>query len=219
MAGRTRSDTFTTDADRDHALQDALTAYRTAWRAKVGEVNAAIAASAERQRGHAGAQPGGRVLMNRREFGQLKAAGGLRLTHCEFKESRRARLPKHMARVRRQRVFATDLIEIGQGLSAVFLRRSGDCLEKRALYAYAFRDHPDGLEPLLRMDYHPSHKGLHVKFNCENAVELVNRDVVQGREFGLRTAGYDPDDELDRARFVEEFCRRIAVPLGQGDLL
>lgn len=157
--------------------------------------------------------------MNRQEFRQAKAAGGLRLTHYEFREARKARLPKHMARVRSQRVFATDLIEIGQGLSVVFLWRSGDCLEKRALFGYAFREHAEGLEPLLRMDYHPSHKGLHVKFNCENTLELVNRDVVQGREFGLKAAAYDPGKERDRARFVADFCRCIGASLGQGDLL
>ena len=92
-------------------------------------------------------------------------------------------------------------------------------LEKRALYGYAFREKPEGLEPLLRMDYHPSHKGLHVKFNCERPVDFINRDVVQGREFRLNGLPLDPDLERDRARFVEEFCRRTAASLGGGDLL
>lgn len=157
--------------------------------------------------------------MDRKGFRQAKATGGLRLAHYEFKEARKAKLPKHMGRVRRKRVFATDLIAIGQDISVVFLWRTGDCLEKRALYGYAFRELADGLEPLLRMDYHPSHKGLHVKFNCENPVELLNRDVVLGKEFQLKPFSIDPDNAQDRARFVEEFCRRIAVSLGKGELL
>lgn len=157
--------------------------------------------------------------MDRREFRHEKATGGLRLTRYEFKESRKAKLPKHMERVRSKRVFTTDLIAVGRDISVVFLWRTGDCLEKRALYGYAFRQQPEGLEPLLRMDCHPSHKGLHVKFNCERSVKFINRDVVQGREFRLNHQPLDPDKELDRARFVEEFCRRIAASLGEGDLL
>jgi hypothetical protein len=38
---------FDTDPDWPKPLQDALTAYRTAWRAKMDEVNACIAANAE----------------------------------------------------------------------------------------------------------------------------------------------------------------------------
>lgn len=157
--------------------------------------------------------------MERREFRRAKTIGGLRLTHYEFKESRRAKLPKHMEHIRRKRVLATDLIAVGQDVSVVFLWRTGDCLEKRALYGYAFRQKPEGLEPLLRMDYHPSHKGLHVKFNCERTVDLINRDVVQGREFRLKDMTFDPDNPTDRARFVAEFCRRIAARLGEGELL
>lgn len=157
--------------------------------------------------------------MDRREFRRAKAAGGLRLARYEFKESRKAKLPKHMEHIRRKRVLATDLIDIGRDVSVVFLWRSGDCLEKRALHGYAFRQKPEGLEPLLRMDYHPSHKGLHVKFNCEQPIEFINRDVVRGREFNLNHPPLDPDAAQDRARFVEEFCRRIAVSFGEGDLL
>jgi adenine-specific DNA-methyltransferase len=40
---------FDTDADWPQALQDAVTAYRKAWRAKMDEVNACIAASAEQE--------------------------------------------------------------------------------------------------------------------------------------------------------------------------
>lgn len=157
--------------------------------------------------------------MDRKAFRTEKKTGGLRLCHYEFKESRKARLPKHMERVRGKRVFATDLIELGRNISAVFLWRTGGALEKRALYGYAFRQHPEGLEALLRMDYHPSYKGLHVKFGCEQPVSFINRDVVQGREFRLNNVALDPDESRDRARFVEEFCRRISASFGEGDLL
>jgi adenine-specific DNA-methyltransferase len=40
---------FDADPDWPHALQEALTAYRQAWRAKLDEVNAAIAANAEQE--------------------------------------------------------------------------------------------------------------------------------------------------------------------------
>jgi adenine-specific DNA-methyltransferase len=40
---------FDTDPDWPQALQDAVTAYRTAWRAKMDEVNACIAANAEQE--------------------------------------------------------------------------------------------------------------------------------------------------------------------------
>ncbi len=40
---------FDTDPDWPQALQDALTAYRTAWRAKMDEVNACISANAEQE--------------------------------------------------------------------------------------------------------------------------------------------------------------------------
>ena len=40
---------FDTDPDWPKALQDAVTAYREAWRAKMDEVNACIAANAEQE--------------------------------------------------------------------------------------------------------------------------------------------------------------------------
>ncbi len=49
MDGSTGRVPFDTDPDWPQALQDAVTAYRKAWRAKMDEVNACIAANAEQE--------------------------------------------------------------------------------------------------------------------------------------------------------------------------
>jgi len=91
--------------------------------------------------------------------------------------------------------------------------------EKRALYGWLFTQSGRGLVPIVRLDYHRSHKNLHVVANCEQARDLVNRGLPGCPEFALRPVEMDPDVPVDRMRFVALFCQRLNIQLGEAGLL
>ena len=104
-------------------------------------------------------------------------------------------------------------------LRTIFLWKTAAIREQRALYGWLFQDTARGLLPLVRLDYHPSHKNLHLVLNCENRLDLTNRDLPGCKELALHEVDLDPDDAGNRQRFVAIFCERLKIALGQPWLL
>ena len=102
---------------------------------------------------------------------------------------------------------------------SVFIWKSGVVREQRSLYGWMFRQTDRGLDPVARLDYHPSHKNLHAVINCERGLDLTNRGLPGCKEFLFADIELDPDSPTDRNRFIEVFCKRFNVQLGYGDLL
>jgi len=157
--------------------------------------------------------------MERKALRQIKQTAGRRLSGVESIPARRAKLPKPLDKLAGGNLRATPLYEVGGDIRATFVWRTGDILEKRALFGHLFRNTARGIEPLARLDYHPSHKNLHVVLPCDVSIDLTNRHVVQGRELALRKVELDPDNETDRRRFVSTFCERFNIKLGEEGLL
>ena len=115
---------------------------------------------------------------------------------------------------------ATPLYEVGGDLRVAFVAKTAAAREQRQLYAWAFQATEKGLLPLARMDYHPSHKGLHMVLNCERGLDLTNRGLPGCREFALGDVELDADEDKDRNKFVALFCERLGIELGKaGGLL
>ena len=157
--------------------------------------------------------------MERKALRQIKQTAGRRLPVVEFIPARRAKLPKPLDKLSGGNLRATPLYEVGGDVRATFVWRSADILEKRALFGFLFRETDRGIEPLARLDYHLSHKNLHVMLPCDVSIDLTNRHVVQGRELALHAVELDPDNETDRSRFVSTFCERFNIKLGEEGLL
>lgn len=112
------------------------------------------------------------------------------------------------------------MLPVADGLSACFLWRNGSILEKTAMYGYLFQETAGNLTPIIRMDWHPSHKRLHVRVNCENNLDLEGRDLVGCKELNLSEShAFDVRKDDDRARFIDVFCQACNIVLGDGDLL
>jgi hypothetical protein len=156
--------------------------------------------------------------MDRKALRGIKKQDGKRLVDVEFGPLRK-RLPKPLDKLAGKRFRVSALYEIGAELAAVFVWKTGDIPEKRALYGWLFVRSPRGLVPLVRLDYHPSHKNLHLVANCERGLDLTNRGLPGCPEFALRTVDLDPDVAEHRMRFVSLFCERLNIRLGEPGLL
>ena len=145
------------------------------------------------------------------------------LPGCTFKKFSKGSLPKQFGHLKTSRHHVSGLIDLGGGYGAVFLWKDGDVLERTAIYGWLTLTVGENLLPLLRLDWHPSHKGLHVSLNCEIPYDLTNRNVVGGKELQLKNAfPFDPKIEEHRTRFVNVFCARFGVtikPEAGGELL
>lgn len=156
--------------------------------------------------------------MDRKDLKALKLVGGRQLVNCAFSPIKK-KLPKPLDKLSGGRIKATPLIDVGASMRAVFIWKTGVVREQRSLYGWLFREVDRGLEPVARLDYHPSHKNLHVVFNCERDLDLTNRGLPGCKEFKLRDTNLDPDEVVDRNRFISIFCKRFGIRLGEGELL
>lgn len=125
-----------------------------------------------------------------------------------------------LRRIRGRRVHHTDVMDCGGAYRALFVWRDGEIREKRSFYAWLFiaKGEKD-LIPLARIDYHPSHKDLHILVNCEDSRDLTNRALPGSRELTLTPLrALDPAEELDRQtlirRAMEIFGIEFATPDG-----
>lgn len=156
--------------------------------------------------------------MERSELKSLKTLTGRRLVTFTFAPLKK-KLPKPLDKLSGSRIKTTPLYDVGTEMKAIFVWKTGLVREQRSLFGWLFRESDRGLEPLFRLDYHPSHKNLHAKINCEGRFDLINRDLVGCKEFGLRDVDLDPDIEADRSKFISIFCERFNIQLGDGDLI
>jgi hypothetical protein len=133
----------------------------------------------------------------------------------------RKKLPAPLDKVPQARREATAMIPVGEDLKAVFIAKSGDVREKKAINGFLFRERDGRLTPLVRMDLHLSHKDLHIHINCEDERDLTGRGLPGCKEFALdrfAISNFDPDREEDRQRFIGAFCDVCNIALGRGDL-
>jgi hypothetical protein len=84
------------------------------------------------------------------------------------------------------RLTASRLLDVGAGMKAIFIVRSGDVLERRAFFGYLLEEHEGALMPLAILHYHPSHKGVHMLVNCETGRDFTGRQVA-----GSAGAGFE----------------------------
>lgn len=154
-------------------------------------------------------------VMDRKELRSIKSLRGKRLEAVQFKPVSRNKLPKPLDKLGGPRVKASPLYNVGHDLKAVFVWKTAPVKEQRQLYGFLFKEFPRGLLPMVRLDYHPSHKGLHMLLNCEDERDLTNRGLPGCKELAITDKALDPDVEDDRNRFIALFCERVNIELGE----
>jgi hypothetical protein len=158
--------------------------------------------------------------MKREELKEFLSQPLRYLTDVKFSAIKKKQFPKPLDALRSTKFKASNWFSVGQGQYAVFVLKNSDVLEQRSIFGWLFREVSGRYEPLVRMDYHCSHKNLHAKLNCDSPLDLIGRNLVQCKEFdltkpdrNLRASGFDPDDEQDQKRFVHIFCERFGIEL------
>ena len=129
-------------------------------------------------------------------------------------------MPKFL-NMKSRRVEHTDLMDAGGNYRALFLWRDGAYFDKRKFSAWLFLSQGEDLIPIARMDYHPSHKGFHVHFNCEDGRDLTNRALPGVKELAFgKTRRLDPKLDIDRINLVDQAlkCLGISLPSEKGGL-
>ncbi len=160
-----------------------------------------------------------RTWMSRSQLTQVKRTEK-HLLNVEFKPIRKNNLPRPLHRVGGPRLQSSKMLNIGDNYRACFIWKTAQEWEGRSLYGWLFEETAKGLLPLARMDYHPSHKPLHLVLNCESGIYLVNRNLVGCKEYIIMPdSRFDPDSSYDRDRFINIFCAKLNIRLGEGELL
>lgn len=140
-----------------------------------------------------------------------------RMEGLAFTPHKKNRFPAPWQNVCVARRLSTGLVQVADDLHVGFIAKGGERYEQRAIYGCLFKGNPpNALTPLLRLDWHPSHKGLHAVINCEDDRDLRGRNL-SGKELDLRSYGVsflDPEDEQDRLKFVDIFCSVCNITLG-----
>jgi hypothetical protein len=137
----------------------------------------------------------------------------------KFVRAKRGRLKSPYPRIKGGRTHHTDILDAGGSYQVLFAWKDGAVRERRSFYCWLWLERPDGLAPIARLDYHPSHKDLHVNLNCEGVLDLINRDCVACKEFNLHSKGQlDPAQERDREALIrvamECFGIKFITPAG-----
>lgn len=159
-------------------------------------------------------------MFKRKELKNIKSIKK-RLEFIDFKPlPKRNTLPAPLNKICGSKIKASDLTEIGNNYKTFFLWKTADILEKRALYGHLFYSTQRGLIPIARLDYHCSHKGLHIILNCEDERDLIGRALPGCKEFNLNLNKIiDPDNKVDRQRFISIFCEKLNITLGREDMV
>ncbi len=152
--------------------------------------------------------------MNRKDLSIMKRAAK-RLENVIFHPAKKGKLPKPLDKLGGARLYTTPLLILGDDLRAVFVWKTAPIVEQRQLYGWLFQSVENSLLPIARMDYHPSHKNLHVVLNCERDLDLSNRGLPGCKEFALHEVTLNPDNEQDRFHFITIFCERLNIKLGE----
>ena len=133
----------------------------------------------------------------------------------DFKPAAASReLPKFL-RLKGKRIHHTDLLDAGGLYRVLLMWRDGSIREKRAFGAWLFLAQGSELVPIVRMDYHPSHRGLHLHLNCEDSRDLTNRALPGTKILNLKTKQkWDPKTGIDRINLTSRAlqCFSISLP-------
>lgn len=142
------------------------------------------------------------------------------ITDITFRQAAgKSRKPVAFLRLKGKRTHHTELLDCGGGYRALFSWRDGDIREKRCFYAWLFLAAGGAdLVPIARIDYHPSHKDLHIVLNCEDERDLTNRALPGCRELNLqRQRPLDPAQELDRQALIDCAMRTLGIEFAPLD--
>lgn len=144
-----------------------------------------------------------------------------RLLHVPaYKPLRRGRLPRPLEKMGGGRMFATDLLSVGESYRLCFAWRDGVLLADTAFFAWLFEAGNEGLYPLAILHYHPSHKPVHMLTPCRDGRDFLNRQLPGVIEFKIAKERFDPRQDTDRQRMAAIFCERCGIAMGQaGGLL
>ncbi|MDG5498934.1 hypothetical protein [Marinobacter sp. BGYM27] len=127
-------------------------------------------------------------------------------------------LPRFVKFRSRGRVRCSDILDAGDGYRVMFVWRSGPARVKRLFSAWLFLAAGDDLVPLARLDYHPSHKGIHIHVNCDESRDHTNRMMPGCKSLNMKTTGdYDPDNSIDRQNLVGIAMDRFNIEFWQAD--
>ncbi|CAD1788742.1 hypothetical protein XSP_001045 [Xanthomonas euroxanthea] len=164
----------------------------------------------------------GTGLFPRTELLKIKAQPK-RLIAAAFTAHQKRRFPPPLHKVQPSRRSSTNLISLGGDFYAAFVARTADTYEKKAMYGFLLRgDKEAELTCLLRLDWHPSHKGMHCIVNCEQERDLSGRNLAGCKELALKdspVSGLDPDIEDHRKEFIRIFCDVCNISAGEAGLL
>lgn len=126
-----------------------------------------------------------------------------RIDELNFRQAGRGRNSPGFLRLKGTRIYHTDLLDCGGPYRAIFIWRDGPIREKRAFYAWLLLSQGQGLEAIARIDYHPSHKDVHMVVNCEDRRDLINRALPGCKQLDLkRLRPLDPAIGIDRQALV-----------------
>lgn len=116
---------------------------------------------------------------------------------------------------RRKDVYVSGLIEVSNSHAVFFLYRDGQILTDRAFFGYLFCVLQNkSLNTLYEFHWHPSHKGIHCKLQCNTSLNYTGRLLVQAPELQLAPPSeLDPAKEADRVKLVQMFCAKCGIHL------
>lgn len=140
----------------------------------------------------------------------------------DFKPAAKKRALPKCLKIRPGRLHHTDLLNAGGDYRVMLLWRDGETRERRAFYGHLWLETHKGLVPVARLDYHPSHKDLHIVLNCQDERDLTNRGLPGCKELALKPKHkLDPAQELDRQSLVTAAmqCFNISFAAKPDELL
>lgn len=136
----------------------------------------------------------------------------------DFKAASSSREMPKFLRLKGKRIHHTNILDAGGLYRVLFVWRDGSILEKRSFAAWLFVAQGAELVPVVRMDYHPSHRGLHVHANCEDDRDLTNRALPGAKILNLKnTQNWDPKLGIDRINLVSRALQYFSISLVEAE--
>lgn len=137
-------------------------------------------------------------------------------TMPHFKPLKKGKLPKPFKTMGGSRLFSTDIIDVSDTHSVIFIWRDGSELTDTMFLAWMLCKLNNGdFSPLYEFHFHPSHKGMHAKIPCRTQFNYTNRQLPGAPEFNLHSANIpDPRTACDRGILIVRFCKACGIDLG-----
>lgn len=144
-----------------------------------------------------------------------------KISAIDFKQAKNVKNKPVFVRYKSKRIHSTGLLEVGSGYTMMLEWRDGSIRERRSFSAWLFTGHPSNITPLARLDYHGSHKPVHLHLNCEDARDLTNRALPGAKELNVSgKSQLDPALERDREHLINTALRvfNCEFDVGTDDL-